>query len=273
MFSRISRISRTVVRRSIGLAVALVAIAGLWLWPIAPVRADRSVLSARVAAFPDWTRRPSLGDTRKDLAYPDWMAGTWQVTSTLKEMTAPLAPEIVTPGYEGNRKYLDAPLEFQVRFASERPKLLGNLPFGALMRSPVVADRQFNGENILKAYVGNETRLRVRVEPDDPNQQATVLPDGRQLLAVVTARGGEMVSDRDFIGSELVTQFFRTKPEIYLNGVETTTAYHLRSPERIEAEQLTAVYLSPKDPEYFAAGDRPVALYRYSLVLDKRKKA
>jgi hypothetical protein len=85
----------------------------------------------------------------------------------------------------------------------------------------------------------------------------------------VTARGAETVSDRDFIGSELVTQFFRTQPEIYLNGVETTTAYHWRSRDQITAEQFTAVYLSPKDPDYFTAGDRPVALYRYDLRLDQ----
>lgn len=251
-------------------ARGLIAIVGVWLLTIAPGWAgslDR--LGDRVAHFPDWTSRPDLGDTRSDLAYPDWMAGTWHVTSTLTVMYAPLAPDIVSPGYEGNRRYLDRPLEFDVRFAAARPRLRGNLPFGALGKPPIVADRQFNGENILKAYVGDQTALKVRVEPNDPNQQATVLPDGRQLLAVVTARGAETVSDRDFIGSEVVTQFFRTQPEIYLNGVETTTAYHQQTGDRITAEQFTAVYLSPKDPDYFTAGDRPVALYRYDLRLDR----
>ncbi len=248
----------------------LIAIVGVWLLTIAPVRAGNlDSLGDRVAMFPDWTSRPNLDNTRNDLAYPDWMAGTWHVTSTLTEMHAPLAPDIITPGYEGNRSYLDRPLEFDVRFVPARPQLRGNLPFGALGKPPIVADRQFNGEQILKAYVGDQTALRVRVEPDDPNQQATVLPDGRQLLAVVTARGAEMVSDRDFIGSEVVTQFFRTQPEIYLNGVETTTAYHQQTGDRITADQFTAVYLSPKDPDYFTAGDQPVALYRYDLRLDR----
>jgi len=250
-----------------------VAIVCVWLLTIAPVRArSGDSLGDRIASFPAWMSRPTLGDTRQDLAYPDWMGGTWHVTSTLIEMLAPLAPDIITPGYEGNRSYLDRPLEFEVRFRPARPQLRGNLPFGALGSPPIVADRPFNGENILKAYVGDRgdrTSLRVRVEPDDPNQQATILPDGRQLLAVVTARGSETVGDRDFIGSELVTQFFRTQPEIYLNGVETTTAYHWRSHDQITAEQFTAVYLSPKDPDYFTADDRPVALYRYDLRLDR----
>jgi hypothetical protein len=31
------------------------------------------------------------------------------------------------------------------------------------------------------------------------------------------------------------------------------------------ANQVTAIYLSPQDPDYFAAGGRPVGLYRYRL--------
>ena len=38
---------------------------------------------------------------------------------------------------------------------------------------------------------------------------------------------------------------------------------------KIEAEQITAIYLSPQDPDYFTAAGRPVALYRYELILDK----
>lgn len=58
--------------------------------------------------------------------------------------------------------------------------------------------------------------------------------------------------------------------------MESTTAYRLLSSQNpaknlnnqnpiIEADQVTAVYLSPQDPNYFKAGSRPVALYRYKL--------
>ncbi|MUL37107.1 hypothetical protein BWI75_12325 [Gloeocapsopsis sp. AAB1 = 1H9] len=52
-----------------------------------------------------------------------------------------------------------------------------------------------------------------------------------------------------------------------VNKVESTTAYHYlpQSHFVIEADQGTAVYLSPQDPDYFAATSRPVALYRYRL--------
>ncbi len=53
----------------------------------------------------------------------------------------------------------------------------------------------------------------------------------------------------------------------YFNSVESTTSYHkLPTPNpAIEADQVTAVYLSPQDPDYFTAGSHPVALYRYRL--------
>ena len=31
------------------------------------------------------------------------------------------------------------------------------------------------------------------------------------------------------------------------------------------ADQITAIYLSPQDPDYFKAKGQPVALYRYQL--------
>ncbi len=55
--------------------------------------------------------------------------------------------------------------------------------------------------------------------------------------------------------------------QIYLNEVETTTAYQLLSSGAIAANQLTAIYLSPQGPDYFAAIGHPVALYRYRLDL------
>lgn len=237
----------------------------LWCAMIAPLQAQ--TLSDRLAQFPHWSSAPRLGSVQEDLLYPAWMAGTWQVSSTLEAMEAPLAPEVITPGFGGNRRYLHQPLTFSVRFVPVQRPQRNSWPLKALGEKSIVADRQFNGENILKAYVGQDSPLKVRVDRQRPNQQTTLLPDGRQLISVVTARGSEWVGDRRFIGSELVTQFFRTTPEIYLNGVETTTAYDYQSPDEITATQLTAVYLSPQDPDYFTVGDRPVALYRYGLTL------
>ena len=93
-------------------------------------------LENRLNQFPQW-HKPSVEAAKEDLAYPDWMEGTWTVMSTLVEAIA-LAPEIVTPGFAGNQSYLDQPVTFPVRFV-EAPSQRKWLP--SLARSSVVSDR------------------------------------------------------------------------------------------------------------------------------------
>ena len=89
----------------------------------------------------------------------------------------------------------------------------------------------------------------------------------RQLISIITARATETTLDNKFITTEVFQQLFKGSSLPYFNSVESTTAYHKlpTSNPAIEADQVTAVYLSPQDPDYFAAGSRPVALYRYHL--------
>ena len=78
--------------------------------------AQAGPLSDRIAAFPQWQAQPPVQAAKGDLDYPPWLAGTWKVTSTLMDLAAPLAPEVVSPGFESNRQYLRQPIEFLVRF-------------------------------------------------------------------------------------------------------------------------------------------------------------
>lgn len=261
--------------------------------------AQAGPLAERVAQFPNWESKPPVTAAEGDLVYPDWMEGTWMVTSTLVEQVAPLAPDVVTPGFEGNRRYLNEPINFLVRFQAVNPQPSTNtnrvfpLKILSIWRSQmshsdtmpiVVADRAFNGLNIAKAYLGDRIVQSVKVDPDSPNRQITFLNTGRQLVSIVTGRASETpppdsVSDRNlstgnsrvprFIATEVSNQFFRGTLQPYFNQVETTTAYQLRqSPSlAIKADQITAIYLSPQDPNYFKALDQPVALYRYRLEL------
>ena len=89
----------------------------VWLFCSAPVQAE--TLSKRVAAFPDWQSKPTVQAAEGDLAYPTWLAGTWHVKSTLVDLVAPLAPDMITPGFESNREYLNQPVEFDVRFVRQ----------------------------------------------------------------------------------------------------------------------------------------------------------
>lgn len=232
------------------------------------------VLSDRISSFPNWESKPPVAVAKGDLVYPDWMAGSWKAESTLVDLAAPLAPNIVTPGFESNRRYLQQPVLFQVRFQPEKNSGLFSNNTSKSAKN-IVADRAFNGLNIAKAYLGEGGVLSVKVDPKNPNRQITFLKGERQLISIVTSRGTEKPNLNEFVATEISQQVFRGETDIYLNEVETTTAYRIvggkengsSASKRIEADQVTAIYLSPQDPNYFAAGGHPVALYRYRLEL------
>ncbi len=249
--------------------------------------AQAGQLAERLAQFPHWESKPPVTTAEGDLLYPDWMEGTWKVTSTLVAQVAPLAPELVTPGFESNRRYLNQPVSFLVRFQAVNDSILamsdrilrflpsttqGSYQGNSFVKPntpAVVADRAFNGLNISKAYLGDRIIRSVKVDPNSPNRQITALRNGHQLISVVTGRASETPSSDQFITTEISTQVFRGTTQPYFNEVETTTAYQLRqSPNlTIEALQITAIYLSPQDADYFKAQGKPVALYRYQLEL------
>ena len=228
-------------------------------------------LSERIEQFPQWTSKPPVKLAKGDLEYPEWMAGTWNVNSTLTEQVAPLAPDIVTPGFEDNQDYINKAIAFPVRFGTEYYTPNKSLLSAFKSSKPtVVADRVFNGTKIAEAYLGDDNVYKVKVDPDNPNQQITFLQGERKLISKITGRDSEIPNDNHFIATEVTQQLFRSPERLYLNEVETTSSYTLLNPNHISAEQITAIYLSPQDPDYFTAGDRPVALYRYHLDLARQ---
>ncbi|MGD1716187.1 DUF6816 family protein [Dapis sp. BLCC M172] len=268
--------------------LSLITIVLLWT-----NNAAAETLADRIANFPNWENKPSISAAKTDLIYPDWMSGNWNVKSTLIDMVAPLAPEIVTPGFENNRQYLHQPVNFQVRFIKAESNLntkeisaqklisfptswssvINNSKIAKLDLPPdaVIADREFNGLNIGKALLGDDAILSVKIDQDNPNRQTTILADNLELVSVITSRGSEQLNSDNFISCEITQQLFQGETMIYLNEVETTTEYHHilddNRGEIIEANQITAIYLSPQDPDYFLAVNHPVALYRYELEL------
>ncbi|BAZ68906.1 hypothetical protein NIES4106_36750 [Fischerella sp. NIES-4106] len=225
-------------------------------------------LAKRLDSFPIWEKITSAQTATGDLVYPEWMMGEWQLSSTLVDMIAPLAPEIITPGFEGNSQYLNQPIECQVRFVKQTTPVAGLKIYSSVDRkSAVVADRAFNGLNLARAYLGDATVIAVKVDPNSPNRQITFLRHERQLISIVSARATETTPDGRFITTEVFQQLFKGGGRPYFNLVESTTAYRKLSTSNpaIEADQVTAIYLSPQDPDYFQAGSRPVALYRYRL--------
>ncbi|TVU52451.1 MAG: hypothetical protein EA414_17485 [Arthrospira sp. PLM2.Bin9] len=245
---------------------------GLLLW-LCPSAAWAGSLSDRLGEFPHWEGKPALSEARGDLVYPEWMAGHWDVTSTLVEAIAPLAPDLVTPGFQGNLGYLNQPISFRVRFREMPSAPISSVlsPVPPLKLDPklylrIVADRSENGLNIAKAILGDRGVISVQVDPNNPNRQITKFPGDRSLISVVTSRGTETPSPGEFIASEIAQQIFEGEFTLYLNEVETTTVYR-QEKHGIVADQITAIYLSPQDPNYFQAAGHPVALYRYQLTL------
>ena len=229
-------------------------------------------IAERIAQFPQWNNKPPVKLAKGDLEYPEWMAGTWNVASTLVEKVAPLAPDVVSPGFEDNDDYLDRQIDFQVRFGEEYytppTGLWTKLNPLSKTTAAVVADRAFNGQNIAEVYLGANNVYQVKVDPQDPNQQITLLRGERRLVSKITGRSTETPQADEFISTEVTQQLFKSPERLYLNEVETTSDYHLLN-GNVEAEQITAIYLSPQDPDYFKASDRPVALYRYHLTMNR----
>jgi hypothetical protein len=232
--------------------------------------AEAGQLVDRLADFPHWESKPPVSAATGDLVYPAWMQGNWQVRSILVDQVAPLAPEVVTPGFESNRRHLNESISFAVRFQAVSQMLpkIQTSKTSIFNSKEIVADRAFNGLNIGKAYLGENSIASVKVDPASPNRQITTLSTGRQLISIVTGRAWEKPDPDQFVATEVSNQVFRGTSTPYFNQVETTTKY-VRSLSHltIEADQITAVYLSPQDADYFKALNRPVALYRYRLQL------
>ncbi|WP_373538431.1 DUF6816 family protein [Chamaesiphon sp.] len=257
------------------------------LWWGGSVSVLAGVLSDRIDRYPNWDRQSQLSQHDGELTYPEWFRGRWIVTSTLLEQIAPLAPEVVTPGFESNRQYINKPIEFTVQFVPTNPTKVAkfaplNLPRlkSSLPAPQIVADRAFNGLSIATAYLGAANVKSVKIDPQNPTKQLTQLTQDRQLESFVTGFDREIPTpvgvasplENRFISTELSQQVFRTSATIYLNTVETTTSYQFSATPTptISATQISAIYLSPQDPDYLRSIAKlgyPVALYKYQLDL------
>ncbi len=259
--------------------IILFLIVNIFIFPLIPFPATAGILQDRINQYPHWESQILFLNREEDLYFPEWFEGEWEVTSILREQIAPLAPRLVTPGFESNKKYLDKEIKFNVRYIRDEisPKFSLLFPETFHSKEVIVADRAFNGMAITKAYLGEENVQSVTVNPKNPNEQTTIFAENNKLISTVISRQQETVSPTRFITCEITRQFFsspegvyKNAPIVYVNLVETLTDYNLVEPNLIRAKQWTAVYLSWEDPDYFLALNRPVALYFYTLELRKK---
>jgi hypothetical protein len=242
------------------MAIFLV-LGSLWFAPDAMATS----LPQRIAEFPRWSLATDL-IREGDLKYPNWFAGEWTATSILREQVAPLAPDLVTPGFERNKINIDRPYIFQVRFGSTTNTVAPGITVVADNSVVITSDRTFNGEQIANAYLGDNAVKSIQTIDQPQIVQITKLQNGTELRSTVTGYLSESIGVDGFATTEIDQQIFQGRTT-YLNTVETATSYHLINQHHIAAAQVTAIYLSPQDPDYFKALQRPVALYRYTLEL------
>ncbi|WP_332866545.1 DUF6816 family protein [Pannus brasiliensis] len=147
----------------------------------------------RVNAYPEWRSKPTVKVATGDLPYPDWMAGNWTVKIDLVDRKAPLAPSITTPGFDDRSRDLQKPIEFPVRFI-EKPLVSTeqfSFPVPIIKKTVIVADRSFNSLSLGRAYLGENTLLAVKVDPENPNRQISFFRGDRQLLSTIVGRDSE----------------------------------------------------------------------------------
>jgi hypothetical protein len=228
--------------------------------------AQARTLAERLAAFPTWPAAQQL-QTTGELTYPQWLAGEWVVTSTLVDRIAPLAPQIVPPSFQRSQSELNRPTTFRVRFGSTTTNVSAGISVN--QKSPpskILIDRVFNIEQIANTYLGANAIQKIRSFQTPEVVQVTELRDGTILTAKVTGYRSETPDPNHFIATEIQQQLI-TGQRSTANTIETLTSYHRLDSQNIQANQITATYLSPQDPHYFQAAGQPVILYRYQLTL------
>lgn len=212
-----------------------------------PPAAAASVLETRLASWPHWRLPAPLAPPgQRDLRYPDWFAGDWQVTAQATGPEAAL-PETGQPD-PGRAETGGATLRYKVRFSSDD-------------RGAVVGERAANAAAVGRALLG-DALLEVRDDPANPNRQLARLAGGGLLESTVVARRSEVVAIEEpgvpasagggeaFLADELALQVLHGPGEPRISRIETLSRFRLRhgpAGDWIEAEQWQTRYPSPGD--------------------------
>jgi len=170
-------------------------------------------LAQRLLAWPAWSLpAPLPRPGRRDLVWPAWFAGDWEVSSE----------------------------------EAEGPALHWHARFHANGTGGAVADRAFNATAIGQAALGDQL-LSVADDPANPNRQLTRLGGDRLLETTVIGRRRALPRDQGFLADELSLQVLHGPGEPRLQRVEVLGRWQLRPDGVIDGEQWQASYPSPAE--------------------------
>ena len=174
-------------------------------------------LEQRLLAWPAWSLpAPLPRPGRRDLVWPAWFAGDWEVSSE------------------------DADGE------ADGPALHWHARFHADGTGGALADRAFNAQAIGRAAFGDQ-RLSVTDDPTNPNRQLTRLGGDQLLETTVVGRRSALPSHQEFLADELSLQVLHGPGEPRIQRVEVLGRWQLRPDGAIDGEQWQASYPSPTE--------------------------
>ena len=204
---------------------------------VPPEPVPASALELRRRAWPQWTLpAPLERPGRRNLHYPDWFAGSWEVQAS-----------------DGSH--------YRVRFIGDG-------------RGRVVGDRAGNAAAVGTALLGDRLRS-VSDDPRNPNRQLARLagPGGStlELESTVVGRRTESPAPGLFLADELSLQVMHGAGEPAVSRVETLSRFQRLDPDHLSGQQWQARYPSPALGLYARAGggeQLEISLVRAGPALD-----
>ena len=239
------------------LALLPVLLALLLAWPASvalaggprPVAAGAgaSALEQRLDHWPAWRLpAPLPRPGRRDLIWPAWFAGEWQVSSLTLEHPGKGAEAETDAQTETG-----APLRWRARFVDDG-------------HGGVVGERAFNAQAIGTALLGDQL-LAVQDDPGDPNRQLARLRGDRLLDSRVVGRRSQRLGSDLFLADELTLQVLHGPGEPRISRIETLGRWERRDDGGIDGEQWQARYGSPAE----ALAAPAISTTRYRLMLER----
>ena len=225
---------------------------------------DKGFLSLAERAYSEASSTLDSGVLYKDVLYPKWFNGEWDVYSTTKSVYAPLGIKVFggSSAWEAAQKDVGNTLKYKSRFLS---------PPG--FASGTVADRIYNVRSIASAAVGKDSIMSIGGPREDsnlealaqelrvsmsPNQIAGEIFDislttiGRDYYPNANTKSG--VDESAFLAMEKVQQVISRRMDQLMSpgtqkvkNIETISIYRRESPTKVIGIQRTATFLSSEE--------------------------
>jgi len=247
-----------------------------------------------------WT----LNKKAKQLKYPEWLLGTWEVRASFVDAGFPLGKRFINREVPGVTKGSMIVALADVGAAMERPLVYQSRFVYSAEEGGVVADRPFNITQQADALLGypavqsvnydpldNPTRLNVvwstprkRNMSDPLDQRDPQQSDLRKAEIFINNRDAERASGsgKAWCGSELYRQVTQAARQGGVGDYMTVACYQQEAGSGdgnnaseegvapvVSASMRVAAFLQPQDPLFFEAGGKAVAIYDYALRLQR----